>query len=472
MAPRKRCRSVKAINKDYNKLSLNDVLCPICRNILLEPVSLPCNHGFCLPCFEGTVANSNLTCPLCRIRFASWHRIATKENKIVDESLWLAIKKLFPHLIQNRINGVDNNIPQENLIKLAAPGDIRKEYEEEKRKDLLEIEKQRIAEVKASEELINKICKEEAFANNLKQETLRKDEKIARQLSEQLNSKLSQLNVSKKIKPIEKFLVKSPTKKDIINSSSNKKHVTKVLCQDKTHPKYVISTKHSHEDKHNKNGLINVQKDIVLPSNYYFQPIEIIKTSSHISPIRIPVKQQRTNVIKIVAPKLSTSFTSNVISAFAKVCDSPSTIIECQSLSKEKEEQIKKPSGKKRKLRSESSLEQDQNVVQKNDLSPSKITCQRKSIRLLGMQPELEILPFRGFESTMKNSSETNLAKNNAARMEQERKDLEFAKQLQEELDQMRWYSTRSTIPRNSAYCKKQRQIKLDEIIKCRSKVK
>lgn len=53
----------------------------------------------------------------------------------------------------------------------------------------------------------------------------------------------------------------------------------------------------------------------------------------------------------------------------------------------------------------------------------------------------------------------------------QEASDLEFAKKLQEEFNKGR-YTTRSSITHTDKFYKKHRQVKLDEIIKCRNKVK
>lgn len=108
MAPK---RSVKTVcvtnnNNNYNNLTLNDVLCPICRSIFIEPVTLPCNHGFCSSCFDGTVANTNLVCPLCRVRIGSWlRRSSKKDNKLVNSALWDAIQKSFPTQVRNKLTG-------------------------------------------------------------------------------------------------------------------------------------------------------------------------------------------------------------------------------------------------------------------------------------------------------------------------------------------------------------------------------
>lgn len=113
MAPRKSVRSVRNVNNtNYSNLTLSDALCPICRCILIQPVTLPCTHDFCLPCFDGTLANANLTCPLCRIRFSSWHRAAKRDNRIVNTKLWEVLQQKFPKHIQNRLHGVDENLEE------------------------------------------------------------------------------------------------------------------------------------------------------------------------------------------------------------------------------------------------------------------------------------------------------------------------------------------------------------------------
>ncbi len=33
-------------------MSISDCTCPICLEILIEPVVMPCNHELCLPCFK------------------------------------------------------------------------------------------------------------------------------------------------------------------------------------------------------------------------------------------------------------------------------------------------------------------------------------------------------------------------------------------------------------------------------------
>lgn len=110
MASRRSYRNLKQNIQDYTVLKLNDVLCPICRSILIEPVTLPCNHGFCLSCFEGTVKNANLVCPLCRIRIGSWLRKTKKDSNLINVPLWEAINNNYSQHVKNKLDGLDENL--------------------------------------------------------------------------------------------------------------------------------------------------------------------------------------------------------------------------------------------------------------------------------------------------------------------------------------------------------------------------
>lgn len=110
MAPKRNAKYAKSLeNSEYKNLSINSVLCPICRSILIEPVTLPCKHEFCLSCLDGTMANTNLVCPLCRVRIGSWLRKAKKEKKLINMELWKAIKADFAEQVRNKCDGIEDN---------------------------------------------------------------------------------------------------------------------------------------------------------------------------------------------------------------------------------------------------------------------------------------------------------------------------------------------------------------------------
>lgn len=110
MADRKAKAKKNAPKSNFGGSISNSVLCPICRTILTEPVTLPCNHVFCKPCFEGSMENASLVCPLCRIRVGSWYRRSKKAGKIIDQVLWSAIQRQYPLEVRNKLQGIDNDI--------------------------------------------------------------------------------------------------------------------------------------------------------------------------------------------------------------------------------------------------------------------------------------------------------------------------------------------------------------------------
>lgn len=112
MAAKSKKRLSKIENKllKLNKLQLNDVLCPICQSILIEPVTLPCYHDFCKTCFNGSVENNALCCPLCRLRIGSWLRIAAKQKTVVNLQLWEFIRNKFDKEVETKLRGEDLNL--------------------------------------------------------------------------------------------------------------------------------------------------------------------------------------------------------------------------------------------------------------------------------------------------------------------------------------------------------------------------
>ncbi|XP_046483473.1 E3 ubiquitin-protein ligase RNF169 [Neodiprion pinetum] len=146
------------------ELNLADLMCPVCRGILIEPVTLPCAHSLCLRCLNGTIQHNSLSCPLCRVRVGSWLRTATKSDTLVNGQLWTLIKTRFSKEIQAKHDGVDTDLDsgfgRTNKI-LSAAGEIRREYEAQL--ELAEEERRRLREAEriASEALIHKIQAEE-----------------------------------------------------------------------------------------------------------------------------------------------------------------------------------------------------------------------------------------------------------------------------------------------------------------------
>ncbi|XP_070322277.1 E3 ubiquitin-protein ligase RNF168 isoform X1 [Odocoileus virginianus] len=179
--------------------SLLECQCQICVEILFEPVTLPCNHTLCKPCFESTVEKANLCCPFCRRRVSSWARYRNRTNSLVNMELWEIIQKHYPKECKLRAAGqeseeiVDDYQP---VRLLSQPGELRREYEEERSKVEAERRACEEEENKASEEYIQRLLAEEEAEEKRQaeerhremEEQLKSDAELARRLSLDINN--------------------------------------------------------------------------------------------------------------------------------------------------------------------------------------------------------------------------------------------------------------------------------------------
>ncbi|KAK0073728.1 hypothetical protein PV325_009332 [Microctonus aethiopoides] len=146
------------------EINLRDLMCPVCRGILIEPVTLPCSHNLCLRCLKGTFEHNSLSCPLCRVRVGSWLRTATKSESLVNGALWEHIRSRFPKEIEDKHNDdvTDTHCDNGYAPKiLSVPGEIRREYEMQLQIAEVEMRRRRESERIANEELIRKIHEDE-----------------------------------------------------------------------------------------------------------------------------------------------------------------------------------------------------------------------------------------------------------------------------------------------------------------------
>ncbi|KAK6295597.1 hypothetical protein J4Q44_G00333100 [Coregonus suidteri] len=155
-----------------------------------SPVTLPCGHTFCKPCFLETVDKSNLCCPLCRKRVSTWARLNGRNKTLVNDELWRRVQVEFPMQCQRRLSGQEE---VENISvpgpKVSLPGEVRREYEDQISKLLEEKRALEEAEKKASEEYIQCLLAEESLAEERKrheEKQLENDEKLARLLCQEL----------------------------------------------------------------------------------------------------------------------------------------------------------------------------------------------------------------------------------------------------------------------------------------------
>ncbi|KAK7881971.1 hypothetical protein WMY93_028145 [Mugilogobius chulae] len=98
-------------------LSREDCLCPICLEIFIEPVTLPCTHTFCKVCFLESVDKATLCCPMCRKRVSTWARQHSRTNTLVNEPLWARIQRAFPQCCDRRLQGHDTEYTEKRRKK-------------------------------------------------------------------------------------------------------------------------------------------------------------------------------------------------------------------------------------------------------------------------------------------------------------------------------------------------------------------
>ena len=69
-----------------------DLQCPICMNIIREPMATECLHRFCNNCIEKSLRFGKKECPSCRAY------VATRRNLRRDENFARLIDSLYPDL--------------------------------------------------------------------------------------------------------------------------------------------------------------------------------------------------------------------------------------------------------------------------------------------------------------------------------------------------------------------------------------
>ncbi|XP_061177803.1 E3 ubiquitin-protein ligase RNF169-like [Saccostrea echinata] len=171
-------------------LAAEDCMCPICMCILVEPVTMPCKHTLCYPCFKQNVEEASLACPMCRVRISVWARRGAKNGTLVNKKLWSQIQQLFPEKVEKRQKGLDDSIDEpvfQPLINIAEPGEIRKEYEEQMKRLEAQREEERKKEQEASEALIRQLEEEEARRKELEN----RDRELAKEISQEVNQSIN-----------------------------------------------------------------------------------------------------------------------------------------------------------------------------------------------------------------------------------------------------------------------------------------
>ena len=104
---------------NFETLTRDDLDCPICIDLVNEPVRLKCDHLLCRECFERLLELSARKCPKCRRWIGGTRRIADW----LDNRLWQFIRKKFLSHYQS----MDEQIKSDRKLALSIARQQRRE---------------------------------------------------------------------------------------------------------------------------------------------------------------------------------------------------------------------------------------------------------------------------------------------------------------------------------------------------------
>ena len=143
--------------------------CPICLEILMEPITMPCSHRMCKPCFAKNLELTNMHCPFCKKRIGTWCRKAKNLDSLIDKPLWDKIQSQHSAELEARMKGVASTLFDEGGFShdfSYEDGDIGKEFQEQLKQIRAEDELRKNKELVESQKLIEAIQLEELGTDN------------------------------------------------------------------------------------------------------------------------------------------------------------------------------------------------------------------------------------------------------------------------------------------------------------------
>ncbi|XP_041625309.1 E3 ubiquitin-protein ligase RNF168 [Vulpes lagopus] len=292
--------------------SLSECQCRICVDILVEPITLPCGHTLCSPCFQATVEKASLCCPFCRRRLSSWTRYHTRRNSLVNAELWAVIQKHYARECKRRASGqeaedvVDDYQP---VRLLSKPGELRREYEEEISKVEAERRASEEEENKASEEYIQRLLAEEEEEEKRQaekrrremEEQLKSDEELARKLSVNINNSCDGNVLASPLNSRKSDTVTTKSQKKSKNKQTNTGDIHKYLS-----PKPQFgSASQSEVVQESRENSVSKETDSSVVKSPTQQDTEIEEDMPTLSPqIRVEMQEQGEKSLESPMPQL------------------------------------------------------------------------------------------------------------------------------------------------------------------------
>ena len=174
-------------------MELSFPFCPVCLDVIEDPVCLPCHHELCLSCYEFNISCANFSCPVCRKRISSWARKQAKqpvnmERKKELEKLYADYGPLDDLKLAVKLQTEENS----RVVASSSTGEIHREFLLAKE----EFEKERLQQEQLGETEAIRLTEIEQRRLSDIQNQLEADEKLAKELSATCKSFDEPANVS------------------------------------------------------------------------------------------------------------------------------------------------------------------------------------------------------------------------------------------------------------------------------------
>ncbi|EFA12951.1 uncharacterized protein LOC103314904 [Tribolium castaneum] len=426
MAPRR----VKINKFDSKKLSANDVICPICRSILIRPITLPCSHGFCSSCFDTTTENSNVVCPLCRVRVGSWLRSATKSKKIVNETFWQAIQDSFPLQVKNKLKGLSGKVLEGKSEKRSVGNNKIGE---------------KVSKAVKAQAIINKFCTSK-----------KPDVKEVGKLVSVPSTSTTAGRKNNQTVPVK--AEKNERATFFLNNFATKEYTCRILCQnvsskDKNESQNLSLKKNKRIQKITESELSNDRSNSIESECLYFKPIDYRHNppSEGLAPIKVPTRKPNINAnAKILAPCGQNQININSLeSAFARLFSPILPEVEVckkENIQSQMSSQLDASLPAKRKHeKTENKTKKKVKAVQKPTENQSFESKESVTIDLTKTCDDFDFSLSNCMKKINLKSAKNVMPEESLKRL-QEQADFELATKLQQTYNQAFQYSTRSAV--------------------------
>lgn len=201
-----RVGSGTGMKMDTSEVFADIPCCPVCLEIIEDPVCLPCRHELCLTCYELNLSCANFTCPVCRRRISSWARKQAKQpvdmkRKQELEILYASYGSLDDLKLAVKLQTEENN----RVVVSNNVGEINREFILAKE----ELEKEKLKQEELGEMEAVRLTEMEEKIQSDVQNQFETDEKLARELSTQCLSIDPPVNSSYEVKKYKNNQLKS-----------------------------------------------------------------------------------------------------------------------------------------------------------------------------------------------------------------------------------------------------------------------